>query len=170
MTNSVKIDEIKIDGLELTMEQRGLESNVQSIMKNLTAASGTSEGGKKELDIEKVILTNTKLIVRAGGIPGINAQGFDITLDSLEIDRPMDPAGRLPRMADLMGQILAKIAAQAASDPRLPKEMRDVMGSVTQIGDKFMKGIGKSLQDVTNNAKGALDNLGNIFGKKKDNP
>jgi hypothetical protein len=168
MSNKVKIDEITIDGLELTMEQRGIDSNVGTIMKNLNAAAGTSEGGKKELEIDKVILTNTKIIVRAGGLPGMKAQGFDITLDKMQIDRPTDKDGRLPKMADLLGQILAKVADQAAKDPHMPKEMRDVMGSVGQLGDKFTKGLGTGLQEVGKDTKGALDGIGNLFGKKKD--
>ena len=168
LSDKVVISEIRIDGLTLTMEQRGIESNVGAILKNLKAATGTSSGGNKQLDIERVILTNTKLSVKTGGIPGMQAQGIDIVVPTLQINKPTDPDGRLPKLADLMGQLLTQIAAEAAKNPQLPKEMQNAFGSAADLG----KNLGNTVQG---GLKGAMDNVGkdlgknfgNIFGGKK---
>jgi len=181
--DTVKINEIKIDGLTLTMEQRGIESNIAAILKNLTAASSSSaggpkpaasgNGGQKQLDIEHVIMTNTKLSVKAGGIPGLSAQGIDIVLPKLQIDRPMDPDGRLPKLADLMGQMLTQIAAEAARNPQLPKELQGIFGSAADLGKNFGQTAQNAIKGAMDNVVGKnLDNvgknLGNLFGNKKD--
>ncbi len=179
MGSTVKIEDIKIDGLTLCMSQQGISSNVMAIMSNLKQASGASQGdspsstqgGSKQLDIGQILLTNTKISVRAGGIPGMKNQGFDIVLDSIQIDHPMDPDGRLPKMANLMGQILTKIAQQAANSPNMPEGARAIMGSVAQLGGGLGKNLNlgsleKGLQGVTKQAGGLGNNLGNLFGKK----
>jgi hypothetical protein len=182
--NTVKINEIKIDGLTLCISQQGIKSNVMAIMNNLKQASGASQGespsstqgGSKQLDIDNILLTNTKISVRAGGIPGMKSQGFDIVLENVQIPRPLDAEGRLPKMANLMGQILTKIAQQATNDPRMPEGARAIMGSVAQLGGDMGKNLNlgnleKGLQDFTKKAPGNLGkDLGNLFGGKKEPP
>lgn len=86
----------------------------------------------------------------------------------LEIDKPTDPDGRLPKLADLMGQLLTQIAAEAAKNPQLPKEMQNAFGSAADLGKNLGNTVQNSLKGVMDNAgKDIGKNLGNLFGGKK---
>jgi hypothetical protein len=176
-SHTVVVDEINLDGLEVTLEQNGMKNNLNDLMeiiKKNTAATGDTQNASpgKDLKIGVIKITNSKVHLRA------NPLNMDIDLPALEMIDPMNPDGRPMKIADLVGKILLQLSKQIMENPQIPGNIKDAMKSVDalvkQLGpqlDKEMKIINKDLkglQDATKNFKDpgkALQGLQDLIKK-----
>jgi len=156
MGSTVIVDEIAIDGLELTLEQNGLKSNLAEVLdviqKQTSAGSAPPQAGKpsaqssppsqaaapgKQLKISALRLSGTKVHVRAG---------LEMTLDlgPIELKDPTNPDGRPMKIADVFGKVLINVAQQIAKNPQIPGNLKDSLKNV----NKLMGDLPKNLQDM----------------------
>ncbi|HPS55774.1 MAG TPA: hypothetical protein PLP05_09255, partial [Sedimentisphaerales bacterium] len=89
MQDTVKIDEIKLDGINLVLEQKGMTNNLQEILNNLkteTQPQPVEKGEKKgkNLEITNLEITNVKVSVKLIPIPG-QTQTVDLTLSPIKM-------------------------------------------------------------------------------------
>lgn len=162
LSSTVDVENITIDGLEITLEQNGLKNNLNDLMaaiqKNTAAASGAPGGPAgaapgnaqsptpgKQLKIGVLKLTNSKVHVRANGI------NLDLSLPDLEIKDPTNPDGRYMKIADLVGTILLHISQQIVENPQLPAGIKDGMKNITALVDKLGPQLQKGLTDLSKN-------------------
>lgn len=185
MTDTVQIDDITIDGLHLVLEQSGPRNNMNEILtavqkQRTQNQAGASDAQAKQLNIGKVVLTNTKFTIRLAPVPGQPAPEVTATLPQLEIVEPTNPDGRLMKFADLTGKILVELAAAAAKDPQLPASVRNAFADTRQLLDKSVKGLMTELEKGGKDLGKALDQTGKdlekvgkglegIFKKKEEN-
>lgn len=194
-SDTVVIDEIAIQGLEITLEQNGAKNNLSEIIEIIqrkTAATGgttatTPETGKtppgKQLRINKLSLAGTKVHVRANvGAP----IAIDIDLPALVITDPTNPDGRPMKIADLVGKVLVQLSKQIVENPQIPGSIKEGMKNVEAVvnrlrGDleKNVKVFSQQIQDAAKNldtkglenaGKGVQDaakNLGDLFKQEK---
>ncbi len=173
---TVQITTIAIDGLTVTLDQNGLNSNIQDILNNIkknTAPAGnagtstpaasktqrTASGGKA-LAINQVILTHLTVIFRPSLIPGQKGLPITIPIKKLVIDQPTNPDGRPLRIADLFGQVLSAIAIQAAKSPQIPAAFRN---SLQAAGGILGAGAGDLLNGTSNLGKSLGNGVQNTF-------
>lgn len=159
-SSTVVVDEIAIDGLDLTIEQNGLKSNLGEILdviqKQTSAGSATGNSGGasapgKQLKIGLIKLTGTKVHIKSG---------VDINLDlgDFEIKEPTNPDGRPMKIADVVGQVLIRVAQQIANNPQVPGGFKNGLENV----NKLVGGLDKNLGSLKDLGKG----LGDMFKKK----
>ncbi len=190
LTDTVVVDRIDIDGLDITLEQNGVKSNLSDIMDAInknTASTGNSSNTSpgKKLKIGEVSITNIMVHVHAAPLPSL-----DLNLGSINIADPTNPDGRPMKIADLMGKILLHISQNILNNPAIPGQLKDSLKNVSAIlnnvqGDlqKELKGInlkglpglgtapgGNPLQDLGKNLQngGGLQNL--LNGGNKSQP
>ena len=170
LSDTVKIKEIIFDGVNLTMEQRGISSNnLQDVINALPSGAKQAAGqqqqqpGGKKLVINNLEISNVAVKVKLLPVPGksdtVTLKLAPIVMKDLGTDSKMD-------IAMLSGRILTAIAEGVVKQGTdlLPKEMTDTMKStlsktrelVSEEGKKVIES-GKDLgKGITDGLKGLL--------------
>jgi len=163
----INITDIKLDGMDVVLEQRGVSSNnLQDIIKNIKPrGEQTSEPEGKKLHVDNLEITNTKVRVKLLPIPG--------KVDTLTIE--LAPI----KMTDLGGKddidtavltrkillaIAGKIAEQGAG--LLPDEMLgslvSELGKLGAVPDALLKKGGDLIKAGAGMGKSAVDTGKNV--------
>ncbi len=163
LTNTVTIPDITIDGLEITLEQNGLNNNladILAILKTKTASAGGSTAPTapgKQLSIKVIHLTNT--IVHLKPIAG--GPTVTLHLGNIDIADPTNPDGRPMKIANVVGNVLVNVATSIANDPQLPAAFKNSLGQATKAINELTKNLGKGISGLP----GGLNNAGKTVGK-----
>lgn len=176
LTDTVNIKEIKLDGLNVVVEQKGLSNNLQDIIKAIPTKPEAKDEEKtagKKLHIDNLEITNTKVKVKLLPVPG-KADTVTLPLSTIKMT-DLGGDNKL-NTAALVGKILLAIAGGIAKEgaDMLPKEMIDSLaselkrleelsGALLEEGGKVLeegKDIGKEAiekgKDITEGLKGLL--------------
>jgi hypothetical protein len=176
LSDTVKIDEIKLDNIALTIEQRGLSNNLKELLDNIASTTPPAttttptpqekKAGGKNLQIKLLEVTNVNVSVKVLGGPAI-----PLKLDTIRMENI--GSGENVNVAALTGKILAAIASGVAQQGAgiLPaditgglksglKGIENIGGSVLQEG----KGV---LQKGTDAGAGVGGAIKGLFEKKK---
>lgn len=166
LSDTIEIDQIVLDGMKFTMEQKGLDNNVAKLLARLKAYQEASKGPAKpddaskkgkQLAIGEVVIKQTTAALMVSGLPTKPAN-LSITVKEAKIEKPLDPEGRPLRIADFIGVVITQVGGQV---------LQDGASGLTDI----TKGAGKALEDAGKGATDALKNAGgglqDLFGGKK---
>jgi len=172
LTDIVNIKEIKLDGMNVVLEQRGITSNnIQDIIKALPAKDEKpepSEPGGKKLHIDNLQITNTKVKVKLLPLPGkvdtLTLKLAPIEMTDLGGENDIDTgaliskillaiaggiaeqgAGLLPD--DMLGSLKSQLGKLGALSSSVLDAGKDVGGSV-------IKGAGDATKGITDGIKG----------------
>ncbi|MDM7985834.1 MAG: AsmA family protein [Smithella sp.] len=174
LSETVEIDKIQLDQIQLTIEQKGLTTNnLQEILNSLPKSEGTapqsgqSSSGKKLL-IKELAINGVQVKAKLLPIPGkadtVTLKLNPIVMNDLGSDKPINTA-------ELTSKIIKAIAGGVAEQGKdlLPLDMVNSIGSGfaeqgKEIIDKASKGV---LEGVGEVGKGATDALKGIFQKKE---
>jgi len=175
LTDTVVVDSITIDGLHLTMQQLAAKNSLNDVLAAIQAQrakndAGTTGAQSKNLAIHKITLTNTQVTMSIDGLPGTKPIEFTATIPTMEIDDPMNPDGRMMKMADLSARVLMQIAQQAASDPQFTGAASAAISGSLKSVDQGLKSMQSTVQDTAKQLEQGVKGLGNLFGGKKDPP
>jgi hypothetical protein len=174
LSNTIVVDKIMIDGLEITIEQQGAKNNLSilmDIMKQKSAAasprgtasapapkSNAPDSPGKGLKINQILLTNTKVHLR-GLVPA------ELKLGNISIKDPSNPDGRPMKIADVMVTVLLNVAQGVVGDPQLPPEFKSGLADVGNFVNTLkLPDITKGLGGVSSQAGKAVDDLGKGLG------
>jgi hypothetical protein len=162
MQDTVHIKEVKLDGMDLVIEQKGFSNNLQEIIKGMPSEKeqqGQPAAGKK-LVIDDLEITNIRVKVKliSGTVP-LNLAPIKMT--NLGGDNKLDTA---KLSAKIMVAITQGIVQQG--EGVLPGDMLktidSTLGGITNIGKAAEEGK-KVIESGTGILKGATD----ILKKKK---
>jgi hypothetical protein len=165
LSDTVRIRQIRLDGMDLVLEQKGLSSNLQDLIHNLPKSDvpKDKEPAGKKLWIDVLEIRNVKVEAKLLPIPGkadtIPLKLSTIRMTDLGRDGTMDTAA-------LTGRILLAIAGGIVEQGSglLPKDliggMGSALGKTAEVGKQVLKGagdvgkgIGKGLQGLFKGAK-----------------
>ncbi len=191
LTPTVKINTIAVNGLTMSLDINGLNTNLSTVLNNIktntaspagstaaapatqTATQKTASGGKA-LAVEKVVLTNIKVIIRAGLLPGQSGVPITVVIPRLVLNQPTNPNGRPLRIADLFGQVLSAVALEAAKSPSIPSPVRDSLQTAGNIlaggGRGLLNSAGKLGQSLGKGVNQTVNTFKNLLtGQNKNN-
>jgi len=175
MSNTVKIQLIKLDGAKLTMEQKGLTNNLKEILDKLPKgeeqAKTKPEEKGKNLHINKLEITNTTVRVKLLPVPGksntVSLKLDPIVMENLGTDKKLSTS---TLVAKVLGAIAAGVAKQGAG--LLPDDMVKGIGSAVdktaEIGKAATKEGQKILENTTGAGKEAVKGFKNLLKSPKD--
>lgn len=172
LTDIINIKDIRLDGVNMVLEQKGITSNnLQDIMKSLPAKDKEpSEPGGKKLHIDSLEITNTRVNVKLLPIPG-KADTLTLTLAPIKMT-DLGGENDIDTVA-LTRKVLLAIAGGIAEQGVgvLPKEM---LGSLASLLDKlgalpaaFLDKGGKLLEAGTDLGKTTVEAGKDIGGDIK---
>jgi hypothetical protein len=161
--DTVKIREIRLDGMDMVLEQRGVSgNNLQDIIKSIPAKDTQAEPSGKKLHIDNLEITGVKVKVKVLPVPGkvdtVTLPLEPIKMTNLGGDNKMDAAV-------LSGKILLAIAGGIAEQGVgvLPEE---IIGSVTselkrlkEMPEALLKESREKLQEGADLGKGIREGL-----------
>ncbi|MCH8118733.1 MAG: AsmA family protein [Planctomycetes bacterium] len=179
LSDVVKIREIKLDGVNVVLEQRGISgNNLQDVIK--TISSGQKDKDKpetsgKKLHIDVLEISNITVKVKLLPVPGkadtITLKLSPIRMTNLGGDNKLDTAA-------LSGRILLAIANGVAEQGVgvLPKDIVDTitstLGKTIDLGKGIIEGregIGKEIIKGTEDiGKGITEGLKSLLKPKKE--
>jgi len=170
MSDTIKIQLVKLDNTKLTIEQKGLTNNLNEILDKLPkeekeAAPKTEKPGKN-LTVTKLEITNTNVRVKLLPIPGksdtVSLKLDPIVMENLGTDKKLSVASLV---AKVMGALATGVAKQGAG--LLPDDMVKGIGST--LGKTAE--LGKSAVKTTTEAgKNVVEGVKGIFGGRKSEP
>ena len=184
LTDIVNIKDIRLDGVNVVLEQRGVTSNnLQDIMKSLPVKEKEpAETGGKKLHIDNLEITNAQVRVKLLPIPGkddtltlklapikMTDLGGENDIDTVALARKIllaiaggiaeQGAGLLPE--DMLGSLASQLDKLGA----LPTAFLDKGGKLLEagkdVGGGIIKGAGDAGKGITNGLKG-------LFKPKED--
>ncbi len=179
LSDVVHIREIKLDGVDVVLEQRGISgNNLQDVIKAIPSgpeAEGEPEAAGKKLHIDNLEISNVTVKVKLLPVPGkadtIPLKLAPIKMTNLGSDNKLDTAA-------LSGKILLAIARGVAEQGVgvLPKEMVDTMkstlGKTMDVSKRVIEGgedIGKDLIKGTEDVgRGIAEGLKGLLRPRKE--
>ena len=179
LSDTVNIKEIKLDGAQVVLEQRGItNNNLQDIIKSLPSAPKTeaqAQPSGKKLHIDNLELSNITVKAKLLPIPGKadtrTLKLAPIKMTNLGGDNKLDTAA-------LSGKILWAIAEGVAQQGAgvLPDDMVNTMKSTlaktTQLGKEVLKtgeNLGKEVLKTTEDlGKELTEGLKGLLKPKKE--
>ena len=172
LSKTVRIKEIIFDGVNLTLEQRGISSNnLQDVISPLSAGEKkTSEPSGRNLLINNLEISNVPVTAKLLPVPGksdtVTLKLAPIKMTDLGSDSKMD-------IAALSGKILLAITEGIAKQGAdlLPKDLTDTMKSTLDGAKKLGKTAteeGKKIIDKGKDlGKGVSEGLKGLFKPKE---
>ena len=173
MGDTVKIDQIKLDGINLVLEQKGLSNNLQDILKNIekpdskpTPAEPSDKKGKN-LEITELEITNVKVKVKLLPLPG-KEQTLDLALGPIKMqnlgtDEKMD-------IGILASKILVAITEGIAKEGVgiLPSDMLGGFSDTLKLKATVIEKGKELLETGKEKGKEIAEGLKGIFNKKDE--
>jgi len=161
--NPVEIQQIKLDNIKMVIEQKGLSSNLNDLLKAMPAKTETkteekSSGSGKSVHITSVDINDISVTVKLLPLPG-KSDAVTLHISSLHLS---DIGGEKTSLSDVTGQIFKKISEEIATQGKdiIPSDvlgsLEDSLGNTTEI----LKSAGKETTEK------ATETLKSIFKKK----
>jgi len=160
LNDVINIREIKLDGMEVTLEQRGISgNNLQDVIKSIPSKDKqASEPSGKKLHIDNLeisdITVNVKLLPVPGKVDTVTLELSPIKMTDLGSDNKLDTA-------ELSGRILLAIASGVAEQGVgvLPENMVDAMQLTLDKTIDLGKAASDKGQELIDVGKGLFEGL-----------
>jgi len=163
LSDVVNIREIKLDGVNVVIEQRGISgNNLQDVITAIR--NGSKEGEGKKLRVDNLEISNITVQMK---LPSVPAQDDTITLElstirmtNLGYDNKLD-------MADLSGEIVLAIANRVVEQGVgvLPK---DIITTLTPTLDKTIDLSTRIIESTEDIGKEITEGLKSLLKPKKE--
>jgi len=188
LSDVVNIKDIRLDGMSIVLEQRGISgNNLQDIMKKLPAgAEKTSEPSGKKLHVDNLEITNANVKVKLLPVPGkadtltlklapikLTDLGGDNDLDTVGLSRTvlLAIAGGIAEQGtnvlpkEMLGSITTELSKLGALPDVLAETGIKVLDAGVGAGKGTGEGVIKGAEDV---GKSVTEGIKDLFEKKKD--
>lgn len=170
MSNTVKIQLIKLDGTKLTIEQKGLSNNLKEILDKLPKeekkAEPKPEEEGKNLHINRLEITSTNVRVKLLPIPGksdtVSLKLDPIIMNNLGTDKKLSIGILTAKVLEAMATGIAKQGAGL-----LPDDMVKGIGSSLEKAAEIGKAATDEGKKALESGKEAVEGIKGLLGGKK---
>lgn len=165
--NPIEIKQIAIDGIAVVIEQKGLSSNLNDILKNMPEKPKTetakTEGNAKSVHISSVDITDIGVTAKLLPIQG-KSDAVTLKIPSLHMS---DIGGEKSSLADSIKKIFTEIASAIVAKGKdiLPGDM---LGPIQQNVTKSLESVSELGEETKKGVEDATKTLKGLFEKKKD--
>jgi uncharacterized protein involved in outer membrane biogenesis len=173
LSDTVKIDEIRLDGIDLVIEQKGLSTNLKDLLDNVAsgkpaepAGTGDKKTAGKNLQIKNLEITNVSVRVKVLGGPEVPLKLEAIRMENIG-------TGEKVSIATLTGKILVAIATSVAQQGAglIPGDitggLKAGLENVQKIGGSILEQGKGVLEKGVESGAGVGEAIKGLFEKKK---
>jgi hypothetical protein len=171
LSNPIEIKQITIDGIAVVIEQKGLSSNLNDILKSMPEKPKTetvqTRENAKSVHISSVDINDISVTAKLLPVPG-KSDAVTLKISSLHLS---DIGGKKSTLAENVSRIFTEIASAIAAKGKdiLPGDMlgpiqenaAKSLESVSETGKQLGEEAKKEVEDTTKKLKG-------LFEKKKN--
>jgi len=185
LADVVEVRKIKLDGITLTFEQRGISgNNLQDVIKNIPAKKQDDQPVKsgKKLHIDELEMTNITVMAKPLPVPGkkdtIKIQLSGIRMTNLGTDRKLDTSQLTAKvLLALSGAIATQGAGKLPTDMLKPlvsslKKFKELPDILLKQGDQVLrkgKGLGEeAIKQGRDIGEEITKGLGGLLKKGKE--
>jgi len=167
LSNPAEIKQIALDDLAVVIEQKGLTSNLNDIVKSMPAKEAkTAEPpqNQKSVHISSVDINNISVTAKLLPLPGKSGD-LNFNISSLHMS---DIGGEKTTLAEAVGKIFAAITKEIAAKGTdiLPSDM---LGPIQENLGKSFESVGETgKQLIEKTGEDAAKTLKGLFEKKKN--
>ncbi len=162
--NPVEIQQVKLDNIKMVIEQKGLTSNLDQILKSMPAKDAKkaepadADKKSKSVHITSVDINDIYVTVKLLPLPG-KLDAVTLHIKSLHLS---DVGGEKESLGDVTGKIFQKISEEIASQGKdiIPSDMLGSLNDSLGSASDALKQAGKETTEK------ATETLKNIFKKK----
>lgn len=183
MSDTVEIDSILLDGITVAIEQKGLDNNLQTVLKSIPKAEDKPKeepkAEAKNLLVKDLKITNTTVKVKllpAQILPG-QADTLELKLDPIEMkDLGSDDKLTTAKLASKVMVAIADGVAKQGAGILPDNVLNSVQGAlqnlevitnvITEQGQKMLESGGKEIEE---SGKEMLEGVKDLFKKKEEN-
>lgn len=170
LTDTVEMEKMEFDGIELVMEQKGLTNNLQQILNSLpkTEEKPKDSASGKNLVIKDLYVSNVAVKIKLLPVPGkadtLTLKLTPIHMTDIGKDKKVDTG-------ELMAKVLKAIAGGIAEQGKdiLPTEMiGPLAGSIHEAGKQILETGQDVIKQGADVGKGVGDAVKGLFKKKEE--
>lgn len=190
LNDEIVINKVLIDGIKITIEQKGLTSNISDLTKPMSESKKTQEqepkeakkedkaDSQKKVIIDELQISNITVAVKLLPVPGksdtINLKLMPITIRDIGREKKMDIA----KITELVIMKITEAIADQGSGI-IPADLVNSLQNILEVNGEFIlekskellkstDGIRKSTEEVKDKTKETLESIGNLFKSKKE--
>ena len=156
MDDPIRIPSLTIDGVELTLERKGITTNASSILRSLNNSEASQESSGPALVIEELVIRNVRADLRL--IPGGKPNAISIDIPEIRIRDVGGESGA--QIADVVRLVIGHtVRAVSSRSDLVPGDLRAQLQrgfSVSESGT-----LDRALEQAGEEVRGAL---GRFFG------
>ena len=179
LSDTVNIKEIKLDGAEVVLEQRGVSgNNIQDLLKSMPSGPESetkAQPSGKKLHIDNLELSNVTVKAKLLPIPGkadtVTLKLAPIKMTDLGGDNKLDTAALTGKILAAITQGIAEQGAGVLPDDMLGA-MKSTLAKTAQLGKEVLKtgeNLGKEVIKTTKDiGKGVTEGLKGLLKPKKE--
>jgi hypothetical protein len=178
-SDTVEIETVKLENINLVIEQNGLGNNLKDILNNLPKTEPepepTAEKPGKNLRIKVLEINNVQVEAKLLPIPG---RADQVKLPPINIRLENVGSGEKIDMAGLIKKIITEISKGIADKGKdlLPTDMLNSVGDelkkqgeqLLQTGQEAGQQLLEGTKDIGKEATDAIKGIGDIFKKKEE--
>lgn len=169
LSDTVEIEDMRFSDVSISVEQKGLTNNLQTILDSLPAKDQSADtGDAKDLRVTYLELKNIRVEVQLLPLPG-QISTVPLTIESIEM-HDLGTDNKLS-IAKLTGKILMEIAAGIAREGAdlLPLDMIGPLSSVLKEKGGMVIEAGMELLDKGKDiGEGVIDVFKNLLKKDEE--
>jgi hypothetical protein len=170
LSNTIKIQLIKLDGTKLTIEQKGLSNNLKEVLDKLPKEEKKVEPqqgkGGRNLHINHLEITNTNVRVKLLPVPGksdtVSLKLDPIIMDNLGTDNKLRTGILAAKILKAMATGIAKQGAGV-----LPDDMVKGIGTSLEKATEMGKAAAEEGKKALDSGKEAVESIKGLLGGKK---
>jgi len=178
LADTVRIKELKLDGIDLVIEQKALSNNLQDVVSSISSKKKKkaedkerAEPSGKKLQIGELEISNIRVKVKLLPVPG-KADTVTLNLDAIK----MSNLGTDSKLSTgiLASKIMLAIADGVAEQGVgvLPKEMvktmKSALGKTIDLGKTATEEGKKLLEEGRDSGKEIIEGFKDLFKPKKE--
>lgn len=166
LSDTMRIQLIKVDSATLTIEQKGRTNNLKEILGNIPKGEAGAESKGKKLEVKRLEVTNTNVRVKLLPVPG-KRDTISLKLSPIVMENLGGPNFRMGMVTSKVVTAMATgVARQGAG--LLPTDMIKGIGSSAAKISKSAAGSGaKALKGAGSAGKGIIKGFKGGSGGKK---
>ncbi|MDD5011044.1 MAG: AsmA family protein [Phycisphaerae bacterium] len=166
LSDPIEIEQIKIDGIAVVLEQKGLSSNLNDILKSMPEKPKTEPAKAKKdgkgVHITSVDINDISVTAKLLPIPG-KSDAVTLKIASLHLS---NIGGEKSSLSDNVKKIFTEIANAIATEGTniLPSDM---VGPIQENVAKSLESVGEMTKEAEKGVKDATKALKGLFQKKE---
>ena len=185
-TDTIVIESVDIEGLVLSIEQKGLTSNLQTILDQLPKSDKPKDpsASAKRLIIDRLEIINPVARIKLTPIPGSTADIIELKLADIKLEKISDETGAGQLSAQVIQNVLAALAEAIVNQGvdvlpgQLRNQLSNAVGSVQQALNQAaqtmvqdaQKAVEAGAEDVKTKAQNLLKNPGKLLDAPGSKP